>query len=532
MIRLNELILPLDYDEDALRKRVAKELKIRSENIRQIILHKRSIDARRKNKLHYLASVDVAVSGVSEKWLLRDFPERAATIVEPYNYTLPKCKPMEQTPVIVGSGPAGLFAALVLAEMGQKPLVVERGRDVDSRTADVQSFWKSGVLNTKSNVQFGEGGAGTFSDGKLTTGTKDKRSGYVLRTFAEAGAPEEILWQAKPHIGTDYLRSVVKNLRQRIIALGGEVRFETQLVDLKIKDRKICGAVLETNGSSITVDTDTVILAIGHSARDTFEMLRRNDVYMEPKAFSIGARIEHLQEQIDRQQYGAFAGSPYLKAADYKLAVHLPNRRGVYTFCMCPGGTVVAAASEENRLVTNGMSLFARDGINANSALLVSVAPSDFGSDDVLAGVEFQRKLETAAYVSGGGGYRAPVSRVDDFLNRRRCVSYGSVLPSYQPACTPANLDDCLPAFIANSMRQAIQRMGKLLNGFDDGDALLTAIESRSSSPICIMRGEDLSSVNTEGLYPCGEGAGYAGGIISAAVDGIRVAEAAAGCCT
>ena len=524
MIRVNGIILPLDYDETVLRRLTAKKLKINAKDIRHISLNKRSVDARKKTDVHFLASVEVEVA-LDEKRVVKNFPQSTAAIAEPYHYTLPQCPPLKQPPLVVGSGPAGLFAALALAEMGQKPILVERGCDVDRRVADVERFWQSGVLNTKSNVQFGEGGAGTFSDGKLTTGTKDKRSGFVLREFVKAGAPEEILWQAKPHIGTDNLRGVVKNLRQRIINLGGEVRFETQLVDLNIKEQKICGAVLETNGSRTVVETNSVILAVGHSARDTFEMLRQKGVYMEQKPFSVGARIEHLQEKINVQQYGAFADSPYLKAADYKLAVHLPNGRGVYTFCMCPGGTVVAAASEENRLVTNGMSLFARDGQNANSAVLVGVTPSDFGSDDVLAGVEFQRRLEAAAFQSGGGNYHAPVSRVDDFLNRRRSVSYGSVLPTYRPSCTLTNLDDCLPQEIANSMRMGIRRMGGLLHGFDDGDALLTAVESRSSSPVRIVRNENFCSVNISGLYPCGEGAGYAGGIISAATDGIRVSE-------
>lgn len=524
MIRVNGITLPLDYDEISLRRLTAKKLKIAEKDIKSIELNKQSVDARKKNDVHFLASVDVVLFS-DEKRAIKNLNPSVATITEPYSYTLPHYPSPAQPPLVVGAGPAGLFAALALAQMGQNPILIERGKDVDNRIKDVQDFWNDGILDTESNVQFGEGGAGTFSDGKLTTGTKDKRSGFVLREFVKAGAPEEILYLAKPHIGTDKLRGIVKELRRRIIALGGQVLFETRLIDICIKNNHVCGAVLEHKGTKTQIETDNIILAIGHSARDTFEMLQQKGIAMEAKPFSIGARIEHLQEKINIQQYGAFASHPKLKAADYKLAVHLPNGRGVYTFCMCPGGTVVAAASEVNRLVTNGMSLFARDGQNANSALLVGVTPEDFGSDDVLAGVAFQRRLEEAAFRAGGGSYHAPISRVDDFLHKRKSVSYGSVLPTYKPACTLTNLDTCLPPEITEAMREGIKRMDGLLHGFADGDALLTAVESRSSSPVRILRNEQLNSINLKGLYPCGEGAGYAGGIISAAVDGIRCAE-------
>lgn len=522
MIRINDISLPLDYNEITLKKAAAQKLHIGVSEIKYISLYKRSVDARKKSSVHFQATIDVKLND-KEKYIAEKV--RSASVVEEYRYDIPPSKPLEQRPVVVGSGPCGLFAALILAQAGQCPILIERGRDVDSRTDDVNKFWNSGMLDTVSNVQFGEGGAGTFSDGKLTTGTKDSRTRKVLNEFVKNGAPDEILYLAKPHIGTDKLKNTVKNIRKQIITLGGEVFFETKLIGFKIDNNSVTAVEVEHNGSKSTISSNNVILAIGHSARDTFKMLRDSGIKMEQKAFSMGARIEHLQENINKQQYGQFWNSPYLSAADYKLAVHLKNGRGVYTFCMCPGGSVVAAASEEGHLVTNGMSEFARDKVNANSALLVGVNPDDFGSDDVLAGVEFQRLLERKAFLLGGENYKAPVQRICDFMNKQKSTSVGSVLPSYRPGYELTKLDLCLPEYITDSMREAIRLMDKRLCGFADGDAILTAVESRSSSPVRMLRDEHMQSVSLKGLYPCGEGAGFAGGIISAAVDGIKAAE-------
>ncbi len=520
MYRISEISLELNGTEADLKEQAAVRLKVAPEAIRSLKLYKKSIDARKKSDVHFICTVEVECDK-------NNSPEDKKIIqVEPYHYERPAGRVRSIRPVVVGFGPAGLFAALILAQAGQCPIVFERGCSVEKRSEQVAHFWKTGELNPNSNVQFGEGGAGTFSDGKLNTGTKDSRARKVLEEFVSAGAPQEIMYMAKPHIGTDKLPSTVKNIREQIIALGGEVHFETALQNIMIKENKVIGIeVKPQDGSPYIVDTDCVLLAVGHSARDTFEMLHSLGITMEQKPFSIGARIEHPQKLINRSQYGNFAGHPKLGAADYKLAAHLKSGRGVYTFCMCPGGSVVAAASEENHLVTNGMSNFARDGVNANSALLVGVGPKDFGSDHPLAGIEFQRKLEADAFRLGGGDYHAPVQRLEDFLARRPSKSIGAVKPTYLPGVTPCSLDDCLPDFIADSMRQGIIQMNRFLNGFSSPDALLTAVESRSSSPVRVLRGDNLQSVAVAGLYPCGEGSGYAGGIISAAVDGIKCAE-------
>lgn len=520
MYRISELSLALDGTESDLLQQAALRLKVDPKEIQSLKIYKKSVDARKKSDVHFICTVEVECSKNNN-------PEDKKIIeVEPYHYELPIARTRSFRPVVVGFGPAGLFAALILAQAGQCPIVFERGSSVEKRSGQVGHFWKTGELNPDSNVQFGEGGAGTFSDGKLNTGTKDSRARKVLEEFISAGAPQEIMYMAKPHIGTDKLPSTVKNIREQIISLGGEVYFETALQNIIIKEGKVTGVeVKPQDGEPYCLDTDSVILAVGHSARDTFEMLHSLKIPMEQKAFSVGARIEHPQKMINNSQYGKFAKHPSLGAADYKLAVHLKNGRGVYTFCMCPGGSVVAAASEKGHLVTNGMSSFARSGANANSALLVGVGPKDFGSEHPLAGIEFQRKLEASAFKLGGGNYRAPVQRVEDFLARRPSKTTGTVKPTYLPGVTPCSLDDCLPDFIADSMRQGILQMNRFLNGFSSPDALLTGVETRSSSPVRLLRGDDLQSVAVKGLYPCGEGAGYAGGIISAAVDGIKCAE-------
>lgn len=521
MIRINNIHLPLDYTSETVLNKAAKSINVDKKFFKSCTIFKRSVDARKKDNIFFLATVEAELI-INEEKIWKKF--KNAEITEKYEYNVNDFKGTV-SPVVVGAGPAGLFAALILAQSGANPILVERGRDVDSRTEDVHKFWQSGVLDTTSNVQFGEGGAGTFSDGKLTTGTKDTRQRKVLIEFVKHGSPEEILYNAKPHIGTDKLRPTVKSIRNEIIRLGGKVMFETKLVGFTEKNNVITGAQVEHNGTAEIIETNAIILAIGHSARDTFEMLSEKAIPIEAKAFSVGARIEHHREMIDKSQYGKFAGNKSLGAANYKTNVHLDNGRGVYTFCMCPGGKVVNASSEENRLCTNGMSEFARNEENSNAALLVGVTPADFSSDSPLAGMYFQRELESKAFVAGGENYNAPVQRVCDFLDNNASTTIGDVKPTIGPNFTPTSLDNCLPNFITNSMRQAIIQMDKKLHGFAYGDAILTGVETRSSSPIRIMRNKDLQSVAIAGLYPCGEGAGYAGGIISAAVDGIKCAE-------
>ena len=520
-LRLSQIKLRLDDYQLPLPVIAARALRVKPADIVSARLLRRSVDARDKSDVHLSLTLEVETVRP-----VRPLPRNAEIVADkPAPEPVAAAKPLLHRPLVVGMGPAGLFAGLTLARAGLRPLVIERGRPVEQRAQDVENFWRTGVLDPASNVQFGEGGAGAFSDGKLNSGIKDPRCRRVLEALHAAGAPEEILWQAKPHIGTDRLRPTVRNIREQIIALGGEVCFETALTDLRTEGDQIVGA--ELNGAEV-VETNHVILAVGHSARDTFEWLHAMGVKMSPKPFAIGARIEHRQADIDRAQYGRAVGHPALGAADYKLSVHLPDGRAVYTFCMCPGGQVVAAASEDGGLAVNGMSLFARDGENANSALLVNVTPEDFGDADPLAGVRFQREWERAAFVAGGSDYRAPAQTVGDFLKNQPSVKGGGVVPSYRPGVTWTSLDECLPGFVTAALREALPLLDRKLRGFARPDAVLTGVETRSSSPVRIER--DAGCIGSlRGLYPCGEGAGYAGGIMSAAVDGMRCAEAVIG---
>lgn len=521
MIRVNNIKVPLGFDFSNLKGICTGQLKIPEKSLISVMLSKKSVDARRKSDVHFIISLDISAKG--EQKLLKQL--KNAVPVEEFNYKIPRVN-AEKSPVIVGFGPAGMFAALVLAMAGAKPIVLERGQDVDSRVKSVENFQNCGKLNPESNVQFGEGGAGTFSDGKLTTGIKDKRIQTVLKWLVEFGAPDEILYLAKPHIGTDKLRDTVKNLRKRVIELGGDVRFGAKFDGYTAENGCITSVSYSDSQGSHSIETDNVILATGHSARDIFEMLYEKNVDMSQKNFAVGVRIEHLREDIDRAMYGDFAGNPALKAADYKLAVHLPNGRAVYTFCMCPGGEVVAASSEEGRLAVNGMSCFARNAVNSNSALLVNVTPEDFGSEHPLAGMYFQREIEEKAFIAGGSDYSAPAVLVGDFLENRLSAEFGKVKPSYRPKVKFAMPSEYLPDFVCSSLKTGIVEMGRKIKEFDNGDAVLTGVESRSSSPVRINRNEELQSLSVGGLFPCGEGAGYAGGIISAAVDGMKCAEA------
>ncbi len=525
MIRINEIKLSLDEDENLLKAKASKILKINSKYITGLTIFKKSVDARKKDDVHFSYSVDVEIS-LDENQIVSKCKSKKVSLVKPYKYEMPSCeRKSDFRPIIVGFGPAGMLAGLILAEAGLRPIILERGKGIDERQRDVNEFWTKAKLDEDSNVQFGEGGAGTFSDGKLTTGIKSPFIRKVLEELYEAGAPEEILYSSKPHIGTDRLAVVVKNIRKKIERLGGEVRLECRVDELLVANGFIHGVRYTCRGNQLDLEADSVIMAIGHSARDTVEMMFRHGCEIIQKAFSVGARIEHPQSLINKAQYGSFAGHPKLGAADYKLACHGLHERGAYTFCMCPGGTVVAAASEKGGVIVNGMSSLARDGENANSALLVGIEPKDFPSEHPLAGIYYQREIEQRAFELAGGDYKAPAQLVGDFLKGEKSTSLGNVEPTYPLGVTLTSLDKCLPEKVTKTMRSAIVEMDKKLSGFALYDAVLTAPETRSSSSVRILR-DELLQCNIRGVYPCGEGAGYAGGIVSAAVDGIKCAHA------
>ncbi|MCQ2442022.1 MAG: hypothetical protein MJ077_02660 [Oscillospiraceae bacterium] len=524
MIRLNNLALPVDASQEELYKKAAKLLRIRPTDFKEVQVVKQSIDARRKSDVHMVYCVNVVVA--EEADVMRRVRDKNASLLPTTQYCFPKVKRnSSQMPIVVGMGPAGLFAALYLARNGIPSIVLERGEPVEKRERSVEHFWATGELNPSSNVQFGEGGAGTFSDGKLTTGTHDSRIQTVLQTLVGAGAPGDVAYSFRPHVGTDVLRKVVQNIRLELIDRGCDVRFGHRLSGLTIEQDRLKAVTVTTQDGEYTLSTDALVLAPGHSARDTFQLLQEAGIPMQPKPFAIGVRIEHRQEAISRAQYGDFWNR--LPPSDYRLSCHLPTGRSAFSFCVCPGGQVVASASEEGLLVTNGMSLRARDGENINGGFLVNVMPEDFGSRDPLAGVSFQRKWEHAAYLAGGGGYVAPAQRVGDFLEKRPSTSAGAVAPSYRPGVRWTQMDGTLPGFVTDTLRDALPLFDRKVRGFAASDAVLTGVETRSSSPIKIPRDESYQCA-IRGIYPCGEGCGYAGGIVSAAVDGVRIAEAVA----
>jgi len=524
MLRLTELKLPLGHTDEALRAAIVKKLRIAAGALGEFQVVRRGQDARKKPNILYVYTIDAAVTdeaGVLAR--LNDPHVKQAPDTE-YKFVT-RAPENFQRPLVIGAGPCGLFAALLLAQMGFRPIILERGKQVRQRTKDTWGLWRKNVLMPESNVQFGEGGAGTFSDGKLYSQVKDPRhlGRKVMTEFVKAGAPEEILTEAHPHIGTFRLVPMLEHMRQTIEALGGEYRFQSKVTDLVMQDGQIGGVILE-NGETIL--SNHVVLAVGHSARDVFEMLLGRGVAIEAKPFSIGFRIEHPQSLIDKARFGA--SKKELGAAEYRLVHHAANGRSVYSFCMCPGGTVVAAASEPGRVVTNGMSQYSRNERNANAGIVVGITPEDYPDASPLGGVALQRHWESQAFLAGGGTYAAPAQRVGDFIAGRASTALGSVVPSYQPGVTPTDLASCLPDYAIAAIREALTAFGKQIKGFDMDDAVLTGVETRTSSPVRIRRGEDFQSVNLRGLYPAGEGAGYAGGILSAGIDGIKVAEAVA----
>jgi uncharacterized FAD-dependent dehydrogenase len=534
MLRLTDIKLPLDHDEQALEQAILSQLQINKNELISFKLFKRGYDARNNKNIQLIYTLDVEVK--NQDALLQKFDKDQHVRLSPdmtYKFVAEAPSNLLHRPVVVGLGPCGLFAALILAQMGFKPIILERGKEVRERTKDTFGFWRKKDLNPESNVQFGEGGAGTFSDGKLYSQVKDRKhyGRKVLHEFVSAGAPEEIMYVSKPHIGTFKLVNMVEKMREKIISLGGEFRFSTRVEKLDLENvgegenYKIKGLHL-SGGEYLTCDK--VVLAIGHSARDTFISLFEQGVYIEAKPFSVGFRIEHEQSMIDSCRFGDNAGNPILGAADYKLVHHCKNGRTVYSFCMCPGGTVVAAASEPGKVVTNGMSQYSRHERNANSAIVVGITPEEDFPGHPLAGIELQRKLETLAFNVGGENYHAPAQLIGDFLKGKTSEEVGEVKPSYTPGITLTDLSKVVPGYVTNAIREAIPAFDRQIKGFAKADGLLTGVETRTSSPICIKRGADYQSVNVQGLYPAGEGAGYAGGIWSAGIDGIRVAEAVA----
>jgi len=531
MLRLTDLKLPLEHSPEALREAIVQRLQIETGALKTFTIFKRAVDARQRLSLFFIYTVDVELdSDVKEQTLLEQSRSIRATPDTGYHFVAKAPARINHRPVVIGTGPCGLFAALILAQMGFKPIVLERGKKVRERTQDTWGLWRKSQLNAESNVQFGEGGAGTFSDGKLYSQIKDRQfyGRKVLTEFVKAGAPPEILYVSKPHIGTFRLVGIVESIRQSIESLGGEIRFESKVADLVVRGsssgREMEAVVLQ---SGEIIPARHVVLAVGHSARDTFAMLHAREVYVEAKPFSIGFRIEHPQSLIDRARYGEFTGHPLLGAADYKLVHHCQNGRSVYSFCMCPGGTVVAAASEPGHVVTNGMSQYSRNERNANAGIVVGITPDDYPGH-VLAGIDFQRQWEARAFEAGGANYSAPGQRVGDFLAGRASLALGAVIPSYKPGVRLTDLSQCLPDYAISAIREALPVFGRQIKDFAMDDAILTGVETRTSSPIRIKRNEQFQSLNTSGLYPAGEGAGYAGGILSAAVDGIEVAQALA----
>ncbi|MDD3224086.1 MAG: hypothetical protein PHX70_05165 [Clostridium sp.] len=532
-IRINNLVLNIEEDMSILTEKAASKLKVSKNNIRNFKILRESIDARKKNLIRFNYSVIVEMD--NEKKIVKRINNNDVRYEEEFKEEeIPfGNEKLMHRPVVVGMGPCGMFAALLLAKKGYNPIVIERGEDIENRTKTVEGFWKGAPINTESNVQFGEGGAGTFSDGKLTTRIKDKRCSFIVNEFVKFGAPSEISYEGKPHIGTDVLKGVVKNIREYMIKLGAEIKFNSKLEDIVVKDGKIKSIIV--NGEEIPCEA--LILAIGHSSRDTYEMLYKNKIAIEAKPFAIGARIEHPQSLINENQYGKYANHPRLSAADYRLTYTCKDtKRAVYSFCMCPGGKVVNASSEDKRLVTNGMSNYKRDSENANSAIVVSVTPEDFKNESSkfdkkfnlnypLIGMEFQRYYEGLAFNAGGDNYNAPVQLVGDFLKDTASKKIKSVNPSYKPGYELTNLSKCLPSYVTASMREAMDSFNRKIKGFSDNDNILTGIESRTSAPVRIMRNDSLESISAAGLYPSGEGAGFAGGIISAAVDGLKCAE-------